>query len=156
MNCVLLPCSAYLARPRLARNRLACMHMSQSPDARSLQPEFPFPVPKGYGWLLARGLVGFATWGPLQPWHYLERSHARWVSETWPLGPHLRPLFAFAKRQDNDDYACFEVVGNRVTAVVLIHGWTSSGYDVLATYATFWDWLKAILDDVAKWAEVED
>jgi hypothetical protein len=59
---------------------------------------------------------------------------------------------AFARRQDGDDIACFEVGPQGVNSVVIIHGWTDAGYDIVAKYRTFWEWLKSVIDDIAEWA----
>jgi hypothetical protein len=129
-------------------------------------PNFDFVLPKGYRWLIDRKLVGFDENSPLRPWHYLSSRWAFDLSKLWPNGPEddlserwpkepMR-LFAFAKRQDNDDLACFEVVGNQTNRVVLVHGWTSRGYCILQTYDTFWEWLKAVVDDVEEWVDPPD
>jgi hypothetical protein len=116
-------------------------------------PNFDFKIPKGYNWLIDRGLIGFAPNSPLQPWHYLPRRHAFDLSERWPSGPASKRLFAFAKRQDCDDLACFEVIEGRAERILIVHGWTAGGYQVDCEYQTFWDWLRAVVDDIAEWVE---
>lgn len=126
-------------------------------------PNFDFVPPKGYMWLVERKLVGFDETSPLQPWHYLPKRWAFDLSKQWPNGPEddfgeqlpdgpMR-LFAFAKRQDNDDLACFEVVGKQTNRVVLVHGWTPKGYYILCTFDTFWAWLKSVVDDIEEWVD---
>ena len=119
-------------------------------------PEFDFEVPRGYVWLLHKGLVGFAPNSPLQPWHYLPGRHVFDLNEKWPSDPSKTRLIAFAKRQDCDDLACFEVVRGRSGRVILVHGWTETGYAVVRVFDGFWEWLKAVVDDVAEWAESAD
>lgn len=114
-------------------------------------PAFPCLAPAGYAWLLDRGWVGFEPFTGLQPWHYVEADSWFSVKERWPHGPSDRELVLFARRQDNDDLACFELGREGVERVVVIHGWTSSGYDIGSVHASFWDWLKASIDDVAEW-----
>lgn len=123
--------------------------------ASELIPSFNFVAPKGYLWLLERGLVSFAPSGGLQPWHYLDRETSFSVTDRWPTGPANSVLIAFAKRQDNDDLACFEIADNQVQAIVTVHGWAPDGYSIAATYSTFWDWVKAVIDDVRDWCEIE-
>jgi len=125
------------------------------PPTAPLAPQFSFPVPKGYLWLLERGLVGFEPLSRLQPWHYLDAGGAFDVTQRWPQGPHPDQLVAFAKRQDRDDLACFSISSGLVTGVVVIHGWTPEGYSVLATHQTFWIWLKSVVDDIAEWSELD-
>jgi hypothetical protein len=119
-------------------------------------PNFDFVPPKGYSWLIDRNLVGFEANSALQPWHYLPSRHAFDLSERWPTGLGSMRLFAFAKRQDCDDLACFEVHEHRVERVVVVHGWTAEGYQIDRTYSTFWDWLKAVVDDLEEWVDVGD
>ena len=107
-------------------------------------PTFAFSVPRGYG-LLANTA--------LQPWHYLSAEQVIDVTERWPAGPSTARLVAFARRQDNDDLACFEVIDDSARRIVVVHGWTPEGYAVVRTFDHFWDWLKAVIDDVAQWAE---
>jgi hypothetical protein len=126
-------------------------------------PDFDFVPPKGYRWLIERELVRFDESSPLQPWHYLPKGWAFDLSKEWPNGPEedfgepwpkgLAHLFAFAKRQDNDDLACFEVAGNKAKRVVLVHGWTPKGYYILRTFDTFWAWLKSVVDDIEEWVD---
>ena len=101
--------------------------------------------------MIDRGLVGFAPFSALQPWYFLDSNQRFDVTSHWPNGPSTHPLLVFARRQDNDDMACFEWTGDRVGRVVLIHGWTESGYSIDSYFNTFWDWLKAVVDDIADW-----
>jgi hypothetical protein len=116
-------------------------------------PDFGFELPRGYRWLLDRGLVGFEANSSLQPWHYLPSKHAFDLGERWPSRPGNTRLFAFAKRQDCDDLACFEVVGSRAERIFVVHGWTPGGYEVDRSYQSFWEWLKSVVDDIAEWVE---
>lgn len=117
------------------------------------RPDVDFEPPPGYTWLLERGIAGYESFGPLQPWHYLPARDVFEVSELWPDGPLPGRLVVFARRQDCDDLACFELSARRVTGLWNIHGWTGSGYDALAAFDSFWDWLKAVTDDIAEWVE---
>lgn len=121
-----------------------------------LAPDFGFSAPREYWWLIERGLIGFYPFSALQPWHYLDSESAFSVNQRWPSGPSKTELFAFAKRQDSDDLACFELEGTKVTAVIVIHGWTSNGYDAVAKYQNFWDWLKSVIDDIREWIELPE
>ncbi len=117
-------------------------------------PDFSFLPPLGYLWLIERGITGFEPGSGLQPWHCLDSESAFSVSQRWPGRIIVEvELYAFAKRQDNDDLACFKVQGGKAIAVALVHGWTSNGYDIIAEYQSFWDWLKSVIDDIAEWVE---
>lgn len=112
-------------------------------------------LPAGYRWLADRSLVGYEPFTQLQPWLYLPDDERFWASDRWPHVTDKR-LFAFAKRQDCDDLACFVIDEDGTTyALALIHGWTTSGYDYVKEFADFWDWLKYVVDDVSRWVESE-
>ena len=117
-------------------------------------PEFDFKVPDGYRWLSERGLVSFEPNGPLQPWHYFPRQDTFEPTKRWPRAGSRTRLVAFAKRQDSDDMACFEVSGDRVTQIVMIHGWTSEGFEVTGTFPDFWAWVRGVIDDVSEWVSL--
>lgn len=120
----------------------------------SRTPTFPFAVSSGYQWLVDRGLAGFDPFSALQPWHLLARAEAFSVSTRWPrAGATGEEVVAFARRQDCDDLACFL---RGYDGVLVIHGWTPGGYDVVARYASFWDWLKSVVDDIREWAALTD
>lgn len=121
-------------------------------STRDIPPKFDFEPLPGYMWLVDRRLVGFAGFTQLQPWYYVDAGHVMEVRTQWPNGPAKDRLVVFARRQDNDDLACFSVADGKAVEVVLLHGWTSSGYDVLRRYDSFWGWVKAIIDDVAEWS----
>jgi len=108
----------------------------------------------GYRWLLERGLVNFDAFGPLQPWHYLRLDEQFDVTAHWHRLYKGDRLIAFARRQDCDDLACFRVEGDHASAVCVVHTWVPEGYEVLAEYITFWDWLKAVVNDIRDWAEI--
>ncbi len=57
-----------------------------------------------------------------------------------------RKLIPFAKRDDNDDIACFEV--GKEPKVQIIHDFASEGYEQRGEYANFWSWMKAAVDEL--------
>lgn len=119
-------------------------------------PDFDFEVPPMYRWLIEKESVAFVESGPLEPWHFLDSSAVFEIAKKWPRGLFQKRLVAFARRQDCDDIACFEIRGSRAVSVVLIHGWTPEGYSVDAEYPTFREWLKAVVDDISGLAEHTD
>ena len=116
---------------------------------------FNFTVPAGYQWLIAQDLVGFAPNSKLQPWYFLDTLSVMNVTGKWPEVHYPKGnLIAFARRQDCDDLACFCVKDSTVKTIVLIHAWTGEGFIVLAEFSSFWDWLKAGIDDISSWVEM--
>jgi hypothetical protein len=122
--------------------------MYMNSDSAHYLPSFNFDVPEGYRWLFDKGVFRFEQDG-LEPWFYLDTSNAFDATQRWPQGPYAGQLLAFARRYDTDDIACFAVVNGSAARIVLIHGWTHEGYSVVHEYETFWDWVKAVIDDIA-------
>lgn len=59
-----------------------------------------------------------------------------------------RKLIPFARRDDGDDIACFEVVkGNKVQ---IIHDFASAGYEQRKEYDCFGDWFKDAVEEMIK------
>lgn len=57
-----------------------------------------------------------------------------------------RKLVPFARRDDCDDIACFEV--EKDSKVQIIHDFASEGYEQRNEYKDFWDWMKAAIDEL--------
>ena len=57
-----------------------------------------------------------------------------------------RKLIPFARRDDNDDIACFEV--GKGEKVQIIHDFASFGYEQKKVYNTFWDWFREAIDEM--------
>jgi hypothetical protein len=115
------------------------------------QELFGFPPPKGYEWAIEQRWGGFAPFTRLQPWYFLEEDNMFFVNNRWPNKPVIIDLLAFARRQDNDEIACFDT--STTDNVVLINGWAPDGYEILQVYSSFWEWMKSVVDDVADWVE---
>ncbi len=116
----------------------------------------PENLPGPYRWVVERGLVGFEPFTALQPWYFLNEEDVFSATEKWPTGPSTVALLAFARRQDCDDIACFEPSKGDTNAVTVIQGWTSQGqgYEIVTRCATFWDWMKSVIDDIAEWSDL--
>ena len=122
-----------------------------------LLSRFPFPVPEGYRWLIDRGLAGFEPNSALQPWYLLPHEQVFSVSEHWPRAGEPSQLHAFARRQDCDDLACFAAKeGASQPSVVVVHGWTPEGYEVVARFESIWEWLRNVVNDIEEWVALGD
>ena len=54
----------------------------------------------------------------------------------------------FARRDDGDDIACFEIgKGNKVQ---IVHDFASAGYEQRKEYDCFWDWFKDAVEEMIK------
>ena len=119
-----------------------------------LKPDFGFETPDGYDRLLDSGEISFRD-SPMDPWYLIDGEHFAVINslfqKTWHYRTRSMPgkIVPFVRRGDCDDIACFLVWPDR-TEVFLVHGWTTGGYDVIAEYATFEDWVEAARGDVAQ------
>lgn len=90
--------------------------------------------------LVERGLIR------LEPWWLLDAERARermsGLAERYP-GTCLVP---FARREDNDDVACFE--RDSPGQVVIIHDYASSGWERREVLDDFYAWLRRAVDDM--------
>ena len=57
-----------------------------------------------------------------------------------------RKLIPFAKRDDCDDIACFEV--GKGNSVQIIHDFASEGFEQRKEYECFWDWFRDAIDEM--------
>lgn len=65
-----------------------------------------------------------------------------------------RKLVPFARRDDSDDIACFEV--GKEPRVQIIHDFASEGYEQRGEYEGFWDWMKMAVDELIEKGGNED
>ncbi|GAA0457167.1 hypothetical protein ACFQ2B_21730 [Streptomyces stramineus] len=97
-----------------------------------------FTYPEEFLRAVESGLVG------LDPWWLLEgtnlRARVTGLRERFPE----RRLMPFARREDNDDVACWDLEAD---VVRVIHDFSSPGRENRREFATFYDWLRAALED---------
>jgi len=81
----------------------------------------------------------------LEPWDVLTDDRmlnvAKRLADMYPA----RALVPFARRQDNDDIACWD--GGDSTKVHIIHIFTSPGHEQREVFLTFYDWFRAAVED---------
>ncbi|MFD1246034.1 hypothetical protein [Paralysiella testudinis] len=111
-------------------------------------------IPKGYEWFIDKKLVGFDAFTQLQPWYFVSSEEIFWATESWPDIVNEK-LLVFARRQDNDDLACFSVKDDKVVGIFLIQGWINNGFEVIKKFEDFWEWAKFVIDDIAEWSSLE-
>lgn len=98
--------------------------------------------------LVGRGLTQFEPWWVLDGEHL--RNHLRGLKERYPK----RTLIPFARREDNDDIACWE--DGRGDQVVIIHDYAEIGREERRLYPSFYDWLRQALEDMIEFDQFED
>jgi hypothetical protein len=109
----------------------------------------PAEVPPGFAYppeflrVVELGLVN------LEPW---------WIFDGAPLRDRVaglrvrfpdRVLVPFARREDNDDVACWESAPPRV---VVIHDFASPGFENRGGFADFNGWLRQAIEDLIAFA----
>jgi len=80
----------------------------------------------------------------ITPWYILEgeflRQKFNGLKERFPASD----LVPFAKRDDNDDVACWSKDDPK--KIVVIHDFASQGWEITRVYNTFWEWFKDAVD----------
>lgn len=93
-----------------------------------------FKYPKSFIKAKELNLLDFDLWYIMNEEMTIDRLNG--IRERYPS----RKLIPFAKRDDNDDIACFEI--GKGESVQIIHDFSSEGYEQRKEYNDFWYWLK--------------
>ena len=96
-----------------------------------------FNYPQEFLRIVDQGLLDFDPWIVLQGVQL--RTRFRGLQERYPE----RELIPFARREDNDDVACWD---KGKEGVVIIHDFSSPGYENKQDMNSFWDWLRSALE----------
>jgi len=82
----------------------------------------------------------------LEPWYIIDgdslRTTIAGLRERYPA----RRLVPFARRQDNDDIACWDLDADE--KVFVIHDFASPGWEQRGIFASFWDWFRKAVEDM--------
>lgn len=95
-----------------------------------------FNYPNDFMILINQNLLDFDPWIILLGDRLKERYEG--VKNRYPN----RILIPFARREDNDDLACW----NEEKKVVIIHDFASSGYEGGKITMSFWDWFRSAVE----------
>lgn len=98
-----------------------------------------FEYPSQFKRTLELGLIDF------EPWYFVDGSVLQKLAVGLSQRYSGRKLVPFARRQDNDDVACWDA--DHMPNVYVIHDFASPGYEERYVYASFYDWLKVVVDD---------
>jgi hypothetical protein len=97
-----------------------------------------FEYPKELLLIIDQNLLNF------DPWIILSGDQARTRLDGLKKRYSQRELIPFAKREDNDDVACFE----KERGIVIIHDFASPGYERGEDTYKFWDWFRMAVEDM--------
>ena len=99
-----------------------------------------FRYPRQFNHILDLGLT------ELQPWYLLEGKPLRDTMAGLAKRYTDRTLIPFARRQDNDDIACWQAASNE--EVFIIHDFASSGWEQHGHFPSFYAWLRRAIEDL--------
>ncbi len=100
-------------------------------------PEW-FTYPANFLRVVEQELLDFDPWIVLQGKQLVTRFSG--IKERYPG----RSLIPFARREDNDDVACWDK--QKPGIVVIIHDFSSPGYENKEEFSCFWNWLRSALE----------
>ena len=115
----------------------------------------PGELPTGFSYpVLFRRLVNLGLLD-LEPWQILfgellRRRHSG-LAHRYPS----RRLVPFARRQDNDDVACWDL-DRAPGGIAVIHDYASPGWERRAEYADLADWLRRAVEDLEFYEVMSD
>lgn len=112
-------------------------------DTSSMYKEFKYPA--SYIKAVDLNLIDFEFWYLMSKEQVALRICG--LRERYPN----RKLIPFARRDDCDDIACFEV--GKELKVQIIHDFASEGYEQRGEYNDFWEWMKVALDELIEKGE---
>lgn len=101
-----------------------------------------FKYPESYTKIIELNLLNFDFWYIMNEEQALKRLVG--LRQRYPE----RYLIPFARRDDRDDVACFEL--KEPNKVQLIHDFASSGYEQRKTYNDLWEWLEDAIHELIK------
>lgn len=108
-----------------------------------------FKYPKEFIRILELNLIDFDVWYILNEKDVIDK--LKGLRKRYSK----RKLIPFAKRDDNDDIACFEILGEKVK-IQLIHDFASEGFEQRHTYDDFWEWFREVIEELIEYNKVEE
>ena len=97
-----------------------------------------FNYPEEFLRIIEQGLLDFDPWIILQEARL--RTRFTGLKERYPS----RELVPFARREDNDDVACWDK--QRPGLVVIIHDFSSPGSESKEEFSCFWEWFRSAVE----------
>jgi hypothetical protein len=107
-------------------------------DSGSAPPWFRYP--KDFLRVVRQNLID------LTPWYLMKRADVLVRMDGLRQRYPDRQLVPFARRDDNDDIACW--AKNEGEKVFLIHDFASPGHEQRRVFPDFWSWFKTAIDEM--------
>lgn len=107
-----------------------------------------FVYPKPYDKLIELNLVDFDIWYLIESRQATRRYHD--LEKRYPN----RKLIPFARRDDNDDIACFEI--GKGDKIQLIHDFAGEGYEQRGEFADLWEWVDFAAKEMIEYNRSEE
>lgn len=107
-------------------------------NVKEIYKEFDYP--REFEKIVGLNLIDYGIWYLMDKEQVGDRMYG--LMKRYPD----RKLVPFARRDDNDDIACFEVGGGN--KVQLIHDFASMGYEQRKEYSDFWEWFRAVIEEM--------
>lgn len=104
-----------------------------------------FAYPESFLKILELNLLDYDVWY-IMPKEQVE-TRIKGLKQRYPN----RRLVPFARRDDSDDIACFEV--GQDGRVFIIHDFASEGYEQRKIYEDFWEWFKDAIQEMINYNE---
>ncbi|AET59190.1 hypothetical protein HPL003_12165 [Paenibacillus terrae HPL-003] len=112
-------------------------------NAKELYDTFEYP--ESFQKVVELNLIDYDLWYLMSNEQVLTRIEG--LKNRYPN----RKLIPFARRDDSDDIACFEI--GKADKVEIIHDFTGVGYEQRKEFETFWDWFKSAIDEMVEYNE---
>lgn len=110
--------------------------------------ESNFEYPEAYDKIIELGLVNFDVWYLIETGQATRRYYD--LKKRYPN----RMLIPFARRDDNDDIACFEV--GKENRVQLIHDFTTEGFEQRGEFEDLWEWVESAVKTMIEYNREEE
>jgi len=102
-----------------------------------------FEYPQSFMKAIELNLVDFDLWYMMDEGQVLRRIEG--LKQRYPN----RKLIPFARRDDNDDIACFEI--GKGEKVQIVHDFASEGYEQRKEFEDFWQWLEEAVHEMIEY-----
>lgn len=115
-----------------------------------------YEPPAEYIWTATHGIIGFAEFSQLEPWHLCFVEEILPLAKRWPTFRAQHEYLPFARRQDRDELACFKLRNGKLDGYCILSYELGPPlhWETLNEYQSFWEWLRSAIGDVEDWCRI--